>query len=309
MTNPVGTINKGIFKPKKFKARSRDSLGYLFVSPAMIFFTVMAIFPTLYVLFLSFHTSPRGKPNQLEFAWFANYIEAFQTPILKEIVSHTLVFSIGSSILHLFFGFLFALFLNSQLNRRFLTFCRALLLAPWAISPAVVAMVWRLLAHPDISPIGQILKTINQGWHFAPLASTDSALFMLTAINTWHFTPFYMLLLLSGIQAINPELYEISKIDGANWFQRIRFITLPLIRRLVLTLLLFDVLTTAVYFDLVWITTRGGPAGATEVLATFTYRQAFLSFDFGFAAAISMILFAVSILLSFFLVSLMERNS
>ena len=79
-------------------------------------------------------------------------------------------------------------------------------------------------------------------------------------------------------------------------------------RRLILTLLLFDVLTTAVYFDLPWITTRGGPAGATEVLSTFTYKQAFMSFDFGFAAAISMILFAVSIFLSIFVVSLMERE-
>lgn len=308
MINQAKAIRKGVFTRKRFKARSRDSLGYLFISPAMIFFTIMAIFPTLYVLYLSFHTSPRGRPNLLEFAGLANYIEAFQTPILKEIVSHTLTFSLGSSLLHLLFGFLFALLLNSQMNRRFLTFCRALLLAPWAISPAVVAMVWRLLSHPDISPIGQILSSINPAWSFSPLASTDSALLMLTAINTWHFTPFYMLLLLSGIQAINPELYEISKIDGASWFHRIRYITLPLIRRLILTLLLFDILTTAVYFDLIWITTRGGPAGATEVLSTFTYRQAFLSFDFGFAAAISMILFAVSILLSFLLISLMERE-
>lgn len=290
------------------KIRARDNTGYYFIAPAMIFFTIMAIFPTLNVLYLSFHTSPRGKPNNLEFAWFENYITAFQTPALKEIIGHTILFSIGSSLFHLLFGFMFALLLNSQMNRRFLTVCRALLLTPWAISPAVVSMVWRLLAHPDISPIGRIVNSINPAWRFTPLASTETALPMLTAINTWHFTPFFMLLLLSGLQGINPELYEIAKIDGANWFQRIRFITLPLLRRLIFTLLLFDVLTTAVYFDLIWITTRGGPAGATEVLSTYTYRQAFMSFNFGYASAISMVLFSVSILLSFLLISLMERD-
>lgn len=274
----------------------------------MLFFTIMAIFPTLYVVYLSFHTSPRGKPNALTFAWFANYLEAFQTPALKGIVSNTLVFSLGSSLLHLLFGFLFALLLNSKMNRQFLTVCRTLLLTPWAISPAVVSMVWRLLAHPDISPIGYLLSAINPAWSFTPLASTKTALLMLVAINTWHFTPFYMLLLLAGMQAINPELYEISNIDGANWFQRIVHITLPIMRRLILTLLLFDVLTTAVYFDLPWITTRGGPAGATEMLSTYTYRQAFMSFDFGFAAAISIILFVVSIGLSILVISLMERE-
>ena len=308
MTNQTLVSGKKSTGHKRLKTRSRDSLGYRFISPAMLFFTVMAIFPTLYVLYLSFHTSPRGKPNDLTFAWFANYIKAFHTPALKAIVSHTLVFSIGSSLLHLLFGFLFALLLNSKMNRQFLTMCRTMLLTPWAISPAVVSMVWRLLAHPDISPIGYILSSINPAWHFAPLASTKTALLTLTAINTWHFTPFYMLLLLAGMQAINPELYEISKIDGANWFQRIAHITIPLMKRLILTLLLFDVLTTAVYFDLPWITTRGGPANATEMLSTYTYRQAFLSFDFGFAAAISMILFAVSIGLSVLVVSLMERE-
>jgi multiple sugar transport system permease protein len=288
--------------------RERINPGYGFVAPASIFFAIMAVFPTLYVIYLSVNCSPRGRPMDLSFCGLSNYADVFTTAAVGPVVLHTLVFSIGSTIFHIFFGLALALYLNSNLNRRFLTLSRALLLTPWAISPAVAAMVWRLLSHPDISPIGYLVSAINPDWSFAPLASVDTALPMLIAINTWHFTPFYMLMILAGLQGISPTLYEISMIDGANVIQRLWYVTLPQIRRLLFTIGLFDIVTTAVYFDLIWITTRGGPAKSTEVLSTFTYTKAFLSFDFGFASALSIILFLVSISLSILVVVLMERE-
>ena len=290
------------------KKREKINPGYGFVAPASIFFAIMAVFPTLYVIFLSINCSPLGSPMDLSFCGLSNYIEVFTTPAVGPVVGHTLVFSVGSTVFHILFGLALALYLNSNLDRRFLTLSRALLLTPWAISPAVAAMVWRLLSHPDISPIGYLVSAINNNWIFAPLASMDTALPMLIAINTWHFTPFFMLMILAGLQGIDPTLYEIAMIDGANSVQRLWFITLPQIRRLLFTIGLFDIVTTAVYFDLIWITTRGGPARATEVLATYTYTKAFLSFDFGFASALSIVLFVVSITLSVIVVILMERD-
>jgi multiple sugar transport system permease protein len=282
--------------------------GYGFIAPATLFFAVLAVFPTLYVVFLSFNCSPRGKPNELTFCGLSNYVEVFSSPALGPIVQNTIVFAVGSTVLHILLGLTLALLLNTNMNRRFLSTSRALLLTPWAISPAVAAMVWRLLAHPDISPIGYAVSAINPDWIFSPLANTTTALPMLIAINTWHFTPFYMLMILAGLQGIDPKLYEMSMIDGANGAQRLWYITIPQLRRLLLTIALFDIVTTAIYFDLVWIITRGGPAGATEVLATYTYRQAFLSFKFGFASALSIVLFLVSITLSIIVVVLMERE-
>lgn len=307
----IGTLEEDSLVPvadDQVKKRKKINLGYGFVAPAMFFFAVMAVFPTLYVVYLSVNCSPRGRPMELEYCGISNYLEVFSTEAVGPVVTNTLVFSVGSTLLHILFGLGLALYLNSNLNRRFLTLSRALLLTPWAISPAVAAMVWRLLAHPDISPIGYMVSAINPNWSFAPLASVDTALPMLIAINTWHFSPFYMLMILAGLQGIDPTLYEISMIDGANAIQRLWYITLPQIRRLLFTIGLFDLVTTAVYFDLVWITTRGGPANATEVLATYTYRQAFLSFDFGFASALSLVLFVVSITLSVVVVVLMERE-
>jgi multiple sugar transport system permease protein len=125
---------------------------------------------------------------------------------------------------------LLALLLTSRSNKRSYV-CRGRLM-PWAVSPVVVAMVWRLLAHPQISPVGIALNDIDPDWIWQPLASTRTALAAVIAINVWHFTPFYMLMLLAGLQAIDPTIYEVAMIDGASLLQRIWFVTLPQVRRL-----------------------------------------------------------------------------
>jgi multiple sugar transport system permease protein len=301
-----------VFAPRERRSdqvrRRRINPGYLFVAPGMLYFAAIAVFPALYVLYLSFQSSPRGRADQLSFVGLENYTEMVASRPFGPAVQHTILFAVGSAIFHLLFGLILALLLNTSLNKTYLDICRGLLLMPWAISPAVVGMVWRLLAHPQISPIGIALSSINPESVWQPLASTQTALLAITAINVWHFTPFFMLMILAGLQAIDPTIYEVAMIDGANLLQRIWHVTLPQIRRLLFTLGLFDVVTTAVYFDLIWVTTRGGPVNSTETLTTLAYRTAFLSFDFGSASSIGVMLFAVSITLSIIVVVLMERE-
>jgi multiple sugar transport system permease protein len=294
---------------EKGQNRSRHiNPGYWFVAPGILYFAALAVFPALYVFYLSFHTSPRGRTEPLTYVGLQNYTDTFASVKFEPAVTHTIYFAVGSAVFHLLLGLGLALLLNSSLNKTYLNICRGLLLMPWAVSPVVVAMVWRLLAHPQISPIGIVLSEINPKWVWQPLANMNTALPAVIAINVWHFTPFFMLMLLAGLQAIDPTIYEVAMIDGANLVQRIWFVTLPQVRRLLLTLGLFDVVTTAVYFDLIWITTRGGPVNSTETLPTLVYRTAFLSFNFGSAASIGVILFAVSITLSIIVVVLMERE-
>lgn len=307
-TTDVVTVVRSVHRKPGRPWYRRLSPGYGFVAPAVLFFAAMAVLPTVFVFYLSFTSSPRGQTSPRFFVGLQNYLKVFSVAAIRPAVTHTLAFAIGSSVFHLFFGSILALWLDSRLNQRFLSICRALLLTPWAISPAVVGMIWRLLTHPQISPIGILVSGINPRWTWAPLASTKTALATLTGINAWHFTPFFMLMILAGLQSIDPTLYEAAMIDGASTLQRIRYVTIPLIRRLLLTLALFDVVTTAVYFDLMWVTTRGGPGGSTEILPIYAYRQAFLSFDFGLAAAIGVLLFVVSIALSIVVVVLMERE-
>jgi ABC-type sugar transport system permease subunit len=130
------------------------------------------------------------------------------------------------------------------------------------------------------------------------LGQVETALLSVTLTNVWMFTPFYMLMTLSAMQAVDPGLYEAAVVDGANGPQQIFFITIPSIRNTLLTLGMFDFVTTAAYFDLTWIMTQGGPVSSSEIIPTWVYRTAFQSFEFGKASAIGMILFSISVIVS-----------
>jgi multiple sugar transport system permease protein len=185
---------------------------------------------------------------------------------------------------------------------------RTIFLVPWAITPTVVAILFRLVLHPQVGPIAIFLKSIGSQIVFAPLGQTNTALLFVTLTNVWMFTPFYMLMILSALQAIDVGLYEAAVVDGANGSQQIFFITIPSIRNLLLTLMMFDFVSTAAYFDLTWIMTQGGPVLSSEIIPTWVYRTAFQSFEFGKASAIGMILFTISVIVSIIVLRVINRE-
>lgn len=271
--------------------------GYLFVAPAVILIALMAIYPTFRVLYLSVVDYSR-RTHEVTFVGLANYQQILLDPVFLKAFKQTLYFSFFSSLGHVGLGLILALIMNTELNRRFLAFCRAIILLPWALSPIVVAIIAQLWAYPLTSPVGKILTSLGVTSEFAPLGHTSTALLTITGINIWQFTPFYMLMILAGLQTIDPELHDAAKVDGANGFQRIRRITLPHIRNILLTLSLFDLVTTAAYFDLIWVTTQGGPVRSTEVLATYIYRVGFLTLDWNRAATMGVALLILCIVLA-----------
>lgn len=283
------------------------SPGYLFVAPAVILIVLMAVYPTIRVTYLSVMDYSR-RTQELTFVGLDNYIGLLTDPVFHRILRQTLYFSLFSTIGHVGLGFLIALAMNANLSRRFVGACRALILLPWALSPIVVAIIAQLWAYPLISPIAKILQMLGSTIEFTPLGHPRTALAALTIINVWQFTPFFMLMILAGLQTMDPELHEAAKVDGASALQRVRFITLPHIRSVLFTLTLFDLVTTAAYFDLIWVTTGGGPVRSTEVLATYAYRIGFLTMDWHRAATVGMILLVVCIILASGVVYLMERG-
>lgn len=265
------------------------SPGYLFIAPAVILVALISLYPIYRVIFLSVMEFSR-RTLDYTFVGLQYYIGLLGNPFFYQILKQTLFFSFYSTLGHIGLGFLIALAMNSNLNRRFVSGCRALILLPWALSPIVVAMIAQIWTHPLISPVGQLLRMTGSTSPFMPLGHPDTALTALIMINIWQFTPFYMLMILAALQTIDPEMHEAAKVDGASGFQRVRFITLPQIRNVLLTLTLFDLVTTAAFFDLIWVTTQGGPVRTTEVLATYIYRAGFLTLDWPRAAAASVIL-------------------
>ncbi|MCX6054273.1 MAG: sugar ABC transporter permease [Chloroflexi bacterium] len=287
----------------------RIPTAYWFVLPAMLFFTVLAIYPSGYTVFLSLFAGPKGTAISQEFTNFSNYTAVFNSPKLVQILLQTGYYAGVATLLHLLLGFLTALLLNVlPLNIQFIRFARTAFLIPWAISPTVVAILFRLLLHPQVGPFAIILKQMGYTGVFFPLGNPDMALMAVTLTNVWTFTPFYFLMLLSAMQSIDPTLYEAAVVDGANGRQQIFHITLPMIKNTLLTLAIFDFVTTAAYFDLTWILTQGGPINKSEILSTWVYRTAFQSFEFGKASAIGMILFAVSIIFTVIVLRAIDKG-
>lgn len=292
---------------KKIKSEKRINAGYFFIAPAVILVALISIYPVCRVLFLSF-TEYSRVTMEYRFVGFDNFRELVSSPIFFKTLEQTLFFSFYSTLGHVGLGFLIALLMNANLNRTFISFCRSFILLPWALSPIVVAMIAQIWTHPVISPVAKALELLNVKTVFMPLAHPDTALTTLTIINIWQFTPFYMLMILAALQTIDPELYEAAKVDGADKLKQIRYITLPLIKNVLLTLILFDSVTTMAFFDLIWVTTQGGPVRSTEVLSTLIYRSGFMTMDWSRAAAASVILLVLVFIVSIIITIIMQQR-
>ncbi len=258
----------------------------------MIFFILLAIYPSAFVLFLSFFVGGKGTAFSAAQPTLSNFLAVWTNPKFIKILTQTFLYAGGATIVHVTMGFTFALLLNVlPLHPTFIRVMRTVFLIPWAITPTVVAILFRLILHPQVGPIAILLKSMGSSIVFGPLGQPNWALLSVTLTNAWMFTPFYMLMILSALQAVDPGLYEAAVVDGANGSQQVFFITIPMIRNTLLTLAMFDFVTTAAYFDLTWIMTQGGPVGSSEIIPTWVYRTAFQSFEFGKASAIGLILF------------------
>lgn len=289
------------------KPRRQLNAGYLFVAPAVVLIVLLAAYPTLQVIYLSLFKVVRAT-GKTEFIGLGNYAAIVGDPVFRKALQQTLFFSALSSLGHVGLGLLLALGMNATLNRKFVAICRSAILLPWALSPIVVAIVVQLWAYPLTSPIPKLLKLFGVSSEFAPLASPKTALWSITAVNIWQFTPFFMLMILAGLQTLDPELLDAAKVDGSSLLQRIWYVSIPHIREVLLTLTLFDLVTTAAYFDLIWVTTQGGPVRSTEVLATYTYRIAFYNMNWNLAAAAGVILLILCIIVAAVVVAQMQRD-
>lgn len=281
--------------------------GYFFIAPAFALIFPLVVYPALRVIWLSLIETNR-QTGESTFVGLSNYVEILNDPIFLQALKQTIIFSIFSSIGHILLGIILALIMNMKLNYQILRFCRSTILIPWAISPIVVAIIVRLWAYPPISPITKTLAALGFEVQFAPLANPHTALWSLIAVNIWQFTPFYMLMILSGLQSLDPELIDAAKIDGATTSRLVFHVYIPHIRDLLLTLMMFDLATTASYFDLIWVTTQGGPVRSTEVLVTYIYRRAFANMNWNIASAAGVILLLLSIGIAVVSVVKMQRD-
>jgi multiple sugar transport system permease protein len=263
---------------------------YAFMAPAVVAVLAMVVYPILRVGVQSFFDIRPTKHEGAYFIGFDNYLKAFADEELWSVLGRSGVWTIGSVALQFLVAMAGALLLQNLVGGRWL---RAIFVLPWATPLVVGALAWKLIYQPN-GLFNQVLEGLGLG-HVAHawLADPNTAMGAVIVANVWRGFPFIMILLISGMVSIPEELYEAAAVDGTGSVRTFWFITLPLLKPAILTSTLMALIWTFNSFSNIYVMTGGGPAGSTDILTTFVYKQAFTSFNFGYASALSMVLFGI----------------
>lgn len=273
--------------------------NYLFVAPAAIFLLGLLVYPVVYNVIIAFQDlrAINLLSGGAEWVGFDNYREIFADRSFREAAGNSLIFTGFSLVFQFVIGLALALFYNQPFPGS--RWMRGLFLIAWAVPVVATGAIFRWLLDGDFGVINWVLRTIgllegNIDW----LTEPDRALAALIFVNVWLGIPFNMILILAGLQGIPSGLYEAAAIDGAGRWKRFWHITLPLLRPALLAVIMLGLIYTFKVFDLIWVTTRGGPLESTEVLPTLSYKLVFQQFRFGTGAAVLNVLFVALFLVS-----------
>jgi ABC-type sugar transport system permease subunit len=280
------------------RSRAERRLAAWLVAPALLVTAAIAIFPLAWTVWESLHRHDLrlpwlGRP----FVGLANYAEILADRRFWGAMLHTAFFTAASVALELGLGLVLALAMNRAFRGRGLV--RAAVLVPWAIPTVVAGLLWRFLfdsqagiADAALLRLGLLDRPLV--WFVRPATAWVPVILA----DVWKTAPFVALLLLAGLQTIDPALYEAAAVDGAGAWRRLRAITLPLLRPVLLVALVFRTLDAFRVFDLIYVLTGGGPGTATEPIALYAFNRLFADLRFGYGAALSVIVFAVTMLLA-----------
>lgn len=271
--------------------RTHKLYPYLLIAPALIFITLVSLYPTLYSLYLSLNRSRRG---QLEFVGLRNFEIILTSQDFWESLRHTLVFGIFFLVLVMFLAFILALMFNRglKLGGLFMT----IVFLPWMLSEIVSGVMFRWLFLPGIGLAQRLLGPLFNDITF--LGNPAGAMGVVTGATLWRSMAFGMLLILAGLQTIPADIYEAAKIDGASRWQSFWKVTWPLVLPTTQVTIVFLTILAINAAGMFLSITGGGPGRATEVLSLYMYREAILFFNFGYGAALSVIMFGLNAILA-----------
>jgi multiple sugar transport system permease protein len=260
------------------------------VAPAVVVLLALSIYPLIYAVKVSL-TSSSG-------AWtLQNFARLLEDRLFGVAVVQTIVFTGAALVVEFLLGLALALLIDSLARGR--SFFRAGLLTPMLLPPVVAAVAWRLIYNPQFGVLNGTLRRMGANTSALTWTSGDaSALASVILVDIWEWTPFLFLLLSAGLQAIPAEPLEAARMDGASAWQVLRDVTLPLLKPTILLALLLRAMDLVRIFDQIFILTQGGPGTATETASLYIYRTAFRFSNFGYAAAMSFVLLAATMLFS-----------
>ena len=271
------------------KGQGRTALGYLFAAPLLFVLAIAILLPAGYNTVVAFFRYNATR-DTWRYTGFDNFVELFASDAFWNSFAVTLIWVSGNVALQLVVGFWVALALNRIV--RFRGAFSAVLLIPWVSSFVVVAVLFLWIYHPQLGVLNDLLLKLGLVERpVAWLSSPELAQLSLILANSWKFFPLVMITLFTGLQDVPGEVLEAAEIDGASRFQTLVRIVVPLLAPSIATAVLLSTIWGYNSFTLPIIMTAGGPLGSTEIMGLYIYKLAFDAFDFGGAAAASLVLF------------------
>lgn len=286
--------SKGKIKKVKSKQLKNTLIAYSFLLPNFIGFCIFTFIPILFSLILSFVKWDSANP--MVFVGISNFKKLFTDETFKISLFNTIYYAVFTVPLTMVTSLGLAVALNQKLKGT--NFFRTLFFFPHVASLVAVAVVWNMLFQPSMGPVNQVLSRLGienlPGW----TSSIEWAMPAVIIVSVWKSMGYYMILYLSGLQGIPRELYEAAEVDGASKFQKFKSITLPMLTPTTFFISIMLTISCFKVFDLISVMTNGGPGRATNVLVYHIYNTAFINYEFGYASAIAMVLFAIVLIIT-----------
>ena len=270
---------------KKF-VRRRSTIAFLMAAPLMLLIALLVLYPAAY----SIHLATLNKSMQ-RFVGFGNFEFLFKRDTFWMVVKQSCIFALSAVFFKALIGFVVAHFVHAipaKGQRKW----RGMLLVPWVLPPAMSTLAWLWLFDPSYSALNWLFERIGIGpvpW----LGDPYWARFAVILVNVWVGAPFFMIMYLAALKSVPEQLYEAAAIDGANWWQKLWYVTLPMMRNIIAITALFSLIVTFANFDIVRVLTSGGPVDQTHVFATYAFNLGIQSNDIPLGACVSLFMFPI----------------
>ena len=285
---------KNFLRRTKISPSGEKLAPYLFILPSVLFLGAILGFPILFSIMISFqkYNLETLISKQAQFVGLQNYIAILRNPGFSMALTHSLIFTFFSILFQFTIGLGLAILLSKAFPLN--NVMRGILLSGWQIPSVVTGTIFLWLFNLDYGLVNFLLtsaRIVNQpiAWFF----QSNTAMVAVIIANIWLGIPFNLILLSAGIAGLPEDVYEAATVDGANGWQKLVYLTVPLLKSTIGAVLMLGFIYTLRVFDLIWIMTKGGPGTATEVLPTLAYRLSFINFNFGQSAAISVFILVI----------------
>tara|TARA_B100001179_G_scaffold51146_1_gene34568 strand:+ start:463 stop:1350 length:888 start_codon:yes stop_codon:yes gene_type:complete len=282
--------------------RQKPRIAFIMCLPLILMVVCLIIYPFFFSIFLATLNKAETK-----FVGIANFLFLFKRETFWLVVQQSILFALVAVFFKALIGFVAAHSINelpSKGQRKW----RGMLLVPWVIPPALSTLGWWWLFEPTYSALNWMLGKLSIDaipW----LSETFWARFSIILVNIWVGAPFFLIMYLAALKSIPEDLYEASSIDGANYWQKLFYITLPMMKNIISITILFSIIVTFANFDIVRVLTRGGPIDTTHLFATYAFRVGIESGDIPLGATVSLFMFPVLAILSFVILRNVQKRS